>query len=317
MTLIYMFPGQSSRYPGMLHKLGKLHAPNRALLAAASDMLHRDLGKHYTIENADVFGRNRDIQIGVFLANHMFLQILESHGIQAKQSMGLSLGEWNHLVHIGAVDFWDALLAVEQRGEAYDNGPRGCMASISPISAEELQEVCHRVKEVGVLEITNFNSPSQQVLSGETAAVERALEILEEDYYVQAVVIERQVPMHCSIFEPAGQRFKAHLESMTFQKPGLPYLPNRLARIEENPQKETFVELLSSHVYRQVFWRQSIDYVIEHVDTPIFIEVGPLAVLFNMLNKKWGKWTKFKMDTAEDTKSHQEKIISELKAFIG
>jgi len=141
MTLVFMFPGQSSRYPGMLEKLVELHPDNADTVARASEALGRDLRAQYAEGNAEAFARNRDIQIGVFLANHLFLRTLQREGIDADYSLGLSLGEWNHLVHIGALPFDQALLAVEQRGLAYDAGPRGMMASVFPISAEELAEV--------------------------------------------------------------------------------------------------------------------------------------------------------------------------------
>lgn len=314
MTLVFMFPGQSSRYPTMLRKLTQLHPKNRTLLAAASDLLHRDLAAHYQADNADVFAKNREVQIGVFLANHMFLQILDDAGIRADLSLGLSLGEYNHLVHIGALQLQDALLAVEQRGLAYDAGPRGAMASVFPIELEELEEVARRASECGVLEVVNLNSPRQHVLSGELAALERALEILEEEHYVQAAVIERQVPMHCSIFEPVGTSFREHLERVPFARPRLPYLPNRLGREQPEPDRQTFVELLATHVHRPVLWRATIDWVVERFPDPVFVEVGPLKVLHNLLDRKWHRDVKrLHTDSAEDTAQHLEQVIDELR----
>ena len=124
--LVFMFPGQTSRYPGMLDRLVELHPRNRGLLAWACEVLGRDLATHYHVDNGDAaFTRNVDVQVGVFLANHMFLVTLETAGIDAEFSLGLSLGEWNHLVHIGVLSFEDALRAVEVRGRLYDEGPRG------------------------------------------------------------------------------------------------------------------------------------------------------------------------------------------------
>ena len=137
--LVFMFPGQSSRYPGMLDRLAALHKPNADLLNWASDMLGRDLAAHYHADQGQAaFARNVDVQVGVFLANHMFLQTLDAAGIEAEMSLGLSLGEWNHLVHIGALGFAEALRAVEQRGRCYDEGPRGWMAAIQPIAEDVL-----------------------------------------------------------------------------------------------------------------------------------------------------------------------------------
>jgi [acyl-carrier-protein] S-malonyltransferase len=314
MTLVFQFPGQSSRYPGMIEKIARLDARAADLLQAASDILHRDLAAHYRKENEAAYARNRDVQIGVFLANQMFLAIVEGAGVKAPLSLGLSLGEYSHLVHIGALSFRAALLAVDRRGQAYDEGPRGSMASVFPIAFEELEEVARRARSHGVVEVTNLNSPKQQVLSGETAAVEEALRILEAEHYVNAVIIERQVPMHSSLFAPVGERFRSYLTEVPFERPRHPYLPNRLGRLLQDPDPATFISLLSTHVHQPVLWRQSIDHVIELHPDAVFLEVGPMAVLTNLLDRKWHAVKKLKTDSSDDTAPHLLAVIDELRA---
>ena len=314
MTLVYMFPGQSSRYPGMLSKLAGLNPVCRDLLQEASDILGRDLAAHYCDDNPSVFQRNEDVQIGVFLANHMFLQLLAEAEITADLSLGLSLGEYNHLVHIGALEFAPALRLVQQRGQAYDDGPRGSMASVFPISAEELSEVAARVADVGVLEVTNLNSPRQQVLSGETAALEAALALLDEEFYVHSVIIERKVPMHCSIFKPAGEALRLHLEAAPFATPRLTYMPNLYGAPLAVPTPAHFVDTLSRHVHSPVLWRKSIEYVLEQHPQAMFLEVGPLSVLFNLLDKKWNRaWRKLHTDSVERTDEHLQLTIAQVR----
>lgn len=315
MKLVFMFPGQSSLYPTMLEKLTGLHDDNARLLQAASDALGRDLAAHYRADNEEIFSRNQDIQIGVFLANHMFLQILQAEGVEAELSLGLSLGEYNHLLHIGALDFGTAIKLVEQRGIAYDQGPRGAMASIFPIELAELQEVVDRTASFGVLEIVNLNSPRQQVLSGERKALDEALRILDEDHYCNATIIEKDVPMHCSIFKPAGDALRAALQQVDFAKPRLPYFPNRLGSIVDEPDQNTFVDLLSSHVYHPVLWRKSIDHIVETWPESVFVELGPKSVLYNLLDRKWHKVPKYRCDSLEDTAEHLKELTVELQGL--
>jgi [acyl-carrier-protein] S-malonyltransferase len=317
MTLIYMFPGQSSRYPGMIPKLAGLHPRNREVLEASSDILGRDLAAHYAADNPDAYGCNRDVQIGVFLTSHMFLQLLSAGGLEAEASLGLSLGEWNHLVHIEALPFREALLAVEQRGRAYDSGPRGAMASAFPIGAEELREVARQASDRGVVEVVNLNSPRQQVLSGEAAAIERAVELLEEEHFINAVIIERQVPMHCSIFAPVGTRFREYLQGVPFARPARPYVPNRLAQILTNPEPKQLVELLSTHVHQPVLWQASVDLVLEHWPDAVLVEVGPKTVLYNLLDKKWHRDVrKYHTDTVEHTADHVAQLVASLREHL-
>lgn len=314
MSIVFLFPGQSSRYPGMLSKLAELHPANRQLLAQASERVGRCLASHYVDGNDAAFARNEDVQIGVFLANHMFLTILEEAGVRADYSMGLSLGEYNHLVHIGALSFEDGIDLVRARGQAYDAGPRGIMASCFPISYEDLAQAIAEVNPPGLCEIVNLNSPKQQVISGDKEAVEAVVAHLEEEYFVNPVVIERQVPMHASSFEPVSHSFASALADAPFQVPALPYLPNRTAELEIAAQPALFRRLLAEHVSRPVLWRQSIDVIVDTVPEAVFVEVGPMAVLYNLMSRKWVKNRKFKTDTREDTGAHLSSVVDELLA---
>lgn len=314
--LVFMFPGQSSRYPGMLERCIELHPGNVDLLRWASELLGRDLEAHYSVEAGEAaYARNVDVQVGVFLANHLFLTALEARGVSAELSLGLSLGEWNHLVHIGAVSFEHALLAVEQRGRCYDQGPRGWMAAIQPIELDDLQAVVAEASKLGLLEIVNLNSPRQHVIGGEQAAVEAAVERVEDEFYAQAHVIERNVPMHSSLFEPVGQQFREYLERVQFTPPRRPYLPNRLGQLMPEPSRADLIDLLASHVHAPVLWRASLEHLVAHDPDLVFVEVGPMAVLHNLLHRKWLSNRKYRTDSRDELDEHFDALTTELLAL--
>lgn len=317
MTLVFMFPGQSSRYPGMLDKLAQLHPRAAEVLGLASDALGRDLRSHYSEDNAAAFEHNVDVQIGVFVANHMMLSALQAQGVDADLSLGLSLGEYNHLTHIGALDFVDALRLVKARGEAYDAGPRGYMASVQPLDLEALEEVVEAVRGQGhgVLEIVNLNSPRQHVLSGEQAAVEAAVALLEDEHYVVPTIIERQVPMHSSLFTGVGEALRPHLRRARFRPTRRPYLPNRLGAPLTSASHDDFVSLLADHVHTPVLWRRSIDHLIASHPDAVLVEVGPRQVLFNLLDRKWVNRPRFCTDSREDAAAHLGGVIESLRAL--
>src|SRR6266850_739101 len=97
MTIVYMFPGQNSRYPEMIDRLRQWSGCDR-ILQDASDVLGRDLPSHYRAGNPQMFSHNRDIQLGVFLAAYIHSERLATEGIRPDASLGLSLGEYKHLV---------------------------------------------------------------------------------------------------------------------------------------------------------------------------------------------------------------------------
>jgi [acyl-carrier-protein] S-malonyltransferase len=314
--LVFMFPGQSSRYPGMIERCVELEPANGELLRWSSELLGRDLAAHFALERGeDAFARNVDVQLGVFLANHMFLTALAARGVHAELSLGLSLGEWNHLVHIGAVSFEDALRAVAVRGRCYDEGPRGWMAAIQPIAAEDLEDVVAEASKLGVLEIVNLNSPRQHVVAGERAAVEAAVARAEDEFYAQAHIIDRNVPMHSSLFTGVGERFREHLETVAFEPAQLPYLPNRLGELVVAPSREQYVDLLATHVHAPVLWRASLDHLVAAHPSAVFVEVGPMSVLHNLMHRKWLANRKFRTDSRDELGEHLDALAAELLAL--
>jgi [acyl-carrier-protein] S-malonyltransferase len=313
MTLVLMFPGQSSRDPAMFEGALALYPAGRAILEQASEVLGRDLQRHYRAENPRVFATNRDVQVGVFLANHLYGESLRARGVTAPFSLGLSLGEYNHLVHVGALGFEDALRVVDARGALYDAGPAGAMASAFPLDEEALAAVVEGARAHGCVEIAVFNSPTHHVLSGDRAAVDAALELLECQHFVDGVMIERRIPMHSSRFEPVGRALTAVLEDVAWKPPAAPYLPNVLGRFVEDPGPAEYVALLSEHVYRPVRWRHSVELIASQVADAIFLEVGPRRVLCNLLSRKWITSRRFPTDPGEGGQAALDELIAEVR----
>ena len=309
-----MFPGQSSRYPRMLERLSLLCPPtSAAVLDEASDILHRDVRQQYRADNASIFACNRDVQVGVFLANHLCLRSLQASGIDAELSLGLSLGEYNHLVHIDALTFADALPLVEARGVIYDAGPDGAMVSVFPLELDAMAEVVARASACGIVEIVSFNSPTQHVIAGERSAVDAALAILEEEHFVDAVRIEDRIPMHSSVFAPVAMRFQHELERASWCTPRRAYVPNVQGRPIAAPSVDFLVDALTQHVCRPVLWRQSVETIAKCYSDTIFIEVGPRAILHNLLQRTWLPCPRFKVDTEGDLLADFASLLVDLE----
>jgi [acyl-carrier-protein] S-malonyltransferase len=268
------------------------------LVERASSILGRDLRASYAPENPFSFASNQDVQVGVFLVNHLHLVVLQDTVDDAPISLGLSLGEYNHLVHIGALSFEDGLRLVEARGAAYDAGPDGVMAAIFPIDLEALEEVLVRARAHGFIDVANLNSPTQHVVAGERAAVDVALALLEDEHFVQGRVIERRIPMHTARFAPAVAGLRPALERARWQTPVRPYFPNVHGELFERPSAADIVALLSEHVHRPVLWRKSIELVVTQWPDAVFIEVGPRTVLSDLLQRSWCKNARYATDGA-------------------
>lgn len=312
MTNVFMFPGQSSKYSGMIDRVTEMWSPGRELVKTASEILGRDLLALYRAGNEVAFDTNRDIQVGVFLANHLHLSALEASGIRADYSLGLSLGEYNHLVHIGALDFVSALRLVDARGRVYDQGPRGMMAALFPVDLEMVNEMLDRSKSFGTVEIANLNSPAQFVVAGDTPAVEELMRLAEDEFAVTPTPIERQIPMHTTVFRPASEGLRPYLMDAPWREPIREYVSNVKGGFVANPTTADFQDLLTRHVYSPVRWRESIDAVAARFPQAVFVEVGPRGVLYNLLQKRWHSNRKYKTDAAEDFAANFQQVVSAL-----
>ncbi len=316
MRLVFMFPGQSSRDPGMVERAFQM-APGVAgdVFGEASELLQRDLREQYFENPAGMFATNRDIQLGVFLVNHVHLKALEAAGIEADLSLGLSLGEYNHVVHIGALDFADAVRLVDERGRLYSDGPHGVMAAIFPIDVDTLAPLIADATSIGPVGIAVMGSPTQTVVAGQREAVERVTARADDEEFAQAVTIEDRVPMHVDLFEPVAVQFAPVLEATNWRKADKPYLPNVDGRFAEENGPATYIDPLRRHVFQTVKWRQSIDFLFSEFESDelVFVEVGPRKSLTNLLSPKWHKTRRLHTDRQEDPADGLASVVEELR----
>jgi [acyl-carrier-protein] S-malonyltransferase len=206
------------------------------------------------------------------------------------------------------------LRLVDTRGRLYDEGPDGMMAAIFPLPLEELEPYLERARHAGVIEIANRNSPSQHVIAGERPAVETAVAMIEEDEPgVQTAIVEKRIPMHTSLFSPVGAAFRPHLDGANWRAPGMPYVPNVTGTIVEAPEAKQIPEMLQRHVWNPVLWRESIDAIAARHPEACFVEAGPGAVLFNLLQKQWRRNPKMRTDDLADPAASLLHAISQLR----
>ena len=284
---VLLFPGQRSEHADMLARARQEDAAVVGrVLGEASEVLGRDVAAQYDPSFGDPFPDNAAVQVGVFLVDAIHLAILRARGLEAGLSLGLSLGEYGHLLHIGALGFADLLWLVETRGRAYDAGPRGVMAAVFPLPLEVLEPVVARARAHGRVEISNYNAPTQHVLSGERAAVEAALIILSEECYIDGRILPGELPMHSSLFAPVADALRPHLVAAPWRAPSLPYVPNVLGRLLPSVGPGEIPELLRAQVCRPVQWQASLASIVERVPDAVLVEVGPGTVLSDMA-RRW------------------------------
>jgi len=210
---------------------------------------------------------------------------LEKRGIQPDFVAGHSLGEYSALVAAGGLEFSSAVKLVRARGrymqEAVPLG-EGAMAAILGLAPAEVLEICKKAADNEIVSPANLNSPEQTVISGNAAAVKRAVEIASQNGAKRAVILPVSAPFHCALMAPAQKRLEHDLRVASFGPLRIPLITNVDAEAVTSGDEER--EALIRQVTAPVRWLDSVHEMIESGAT-IFVEVGPGKVLCGLLRQ--------------------------------
>ena len=313
---VFMFPGQSSVGPAIVTRALQSHPAAEQVALRAAEVLGGARTSEYLDPAGNRLRSNRDTQITVFLATQLYLAALEAAGIGAACSLGLSLGEYSHIVHIGALDFDEALRLVDEGGRCYDKAPPGIMATVLAVDHDTVAEVVDRARVHGVIAISNVNAPTQHVIAGDETAVTWAAATLEDDHAAHIAIIERRVPMHSPLMAPVAEVFERALARAAWCTGAGSYLPNATASPIAAPTANDFISHLKRHVSEPVLWQRSLDHLVANHPDATFLEVGPGGVLHNMMGRAWRTVSRLRVDAPDgiDPRDHFAATVEALRA---
>ncbi|HUP40799.1 MAG TPA: ACP S-malonyltransferase [Vicinamibacterales bacterium] len=270
----------------MLVRAARMHPAANDIVDRASVVLGPAMRRYFSAEGASL-ATNRDVQLATFLATQMHLAALTAEGLDSELSVGMSLGEYSHLVHIHALSFESALRLIDARGTAYDTAPPGMMAAVLAVGRDVVEEAVREASANGDIAISNYNSPSQHVIAGDAAAVTAAIANLEEHHLAHTIVTESRVPMHTALLRDVAEQFAAELGRAAWASPDRPYLPNVRGAWASAVAPADFVRCLSEHVTQPVRWQESVEMLFALHPGAVFVEVGPGRVLSNLFGRRW------------------------------
>lgn len=283
--IAFLFPGQGAQHIGMGKEIASLYKTASEVFDQASESLGTDMKKMVFDGDEDTLKITENTQPSIVTASIACLQPLIENGVKADFTAGLSLGEYSAHVASCTIDFPTAVALVKKRGryiqEAAPLGV-GTMAAIIGLSPEDVSQCCKNAAGYGVVEPANFNCPGQISISGETKAVEKAMELCTERGAKRSVMLAVSAPFHCSMLIPAGGRLASELKDVEFSDFKVPVVANLTAQVIESVSdiKETLVKQVSN----PVLWEDTIRYMLRRgVDT--FIEIGPGKKLGGFVKK--------------------------------
>jgi [acyl-carrier-protein] S-malonyltransferase len=285
MTIAYLFPGQGSQTVGMGRDLYERSPEARALFDRADEALGYSISKICFEGPEDELRLTRNTQPALLVVSTAACRLL---GRDPAAAAGHSLGEYSALVAAGVLRFEDAVVLVHKRGrymqEAVPVGVGG-MAAVLGVPGDEIEKRLADVR-AGVVEIANWNSDDQIVISGDKAAVEEALVLIKAP---KSVLLPVSAPFHSRLMKPAEQRLAADLDATAFADPRFPIITNVDAKVIRTGEEAR--DALKRQVSRSVLWTRSMA-VMNGLGIEACVECGPGKVLAGLVKRIARGWPK-------------------------
>lgn len=284
----FVFPGQGAQTIGMGKALADAYPTAKAVFEEVNEALNEDLSA--LIWNGDIadLTLTRNAQPALMATSIAAMRALASEGVDISAASfvaGHSLGEYTALAAAGALSLSDTARLLRVRGTAMQEAVPvgiGAMAALLGLDFETARAVAQEAAQGEVCQAANDNDPSQVVVSGHKAAVERALIIAKEKGAKRAMLLPVSAPFHCSLMAPAADVMASALEGVEITAPTVPLVANVAATAVTDPAE--IRSLLVAQVTGSVRWRESVGYMAAQGVTEIW-EIGAGKALSGMIRR--------------------------------
>ena len=290
MSLAFIFPGQGSQAVGMGKALADAFPAARAVFEEVDAALNEALTKVIWEGPAETLTLTENAQPALMAVSLAVMRVLETEaGVDlardAQFVAGHSLGEYSALAAAGALSVGDTARLLRIRGRAMQKAVpvgSGAMAALLGLDFEQAVTVAGEAARDQICQAANDNGGGQVVVSGDKAAVERAVEIAKGRGARRAMMLPVSAPFHCALMQPAANVMAAALAAVTVKSPAVPVVANVLAKPVREPAD--IVAALVAQVTGTVRWRESIVFM-ANAGVTRFYEVGAGKVLSGLVKR--------------------------------
>ncbi len=294
MTRAFVFPGQGSQAVGMGKDLADASPAARLVFEEVDETLKQNLTKVMFEGPDDQLRLTANAQPALMAVSLAIVRVMEGEGNVSLPSIaayvaGHSLGEYTALAAAGALTIADTARLLKLRGTTMQIAVpvgEGAMAALMGPTVAEAEEIALAAVEAGaagdVCDVANDNAPGQVVVSGSTAAVERAVEIAAERGAKRSIILPVSAPFHCSLMQPAADAMAEALAKTTIAPPSVPLIANVTADEVRDP--ESIRSNLVSQVTGRVRWRESV-VALKGKSVDTLIETGAGRVLSGLARR--------------------------------
>ncbi len=290
MKRAFVFPGQGSQQPGMGRDLAEAFAPARLLFEEVDDALSQHLSRLMFDGPESDLTLTENAQPALLAASLAVIRVLEAEAgfdiaTQVAYVAGHSLGEYSAHAAAGTFPLADAVRLVKRRGQAMQKAVpvgEGAMAALLGLDIDAAREVAEGTHGFGICVVANDNCPGQIVVSGNTAAVEKAVELAAGRGARRSIMLPVSAPFHCPLMAPAAAAMEEALAAIELKIPAVPVVANVTAGPTSDPKE--IKDLLIEQVTRMVRWRETV-LLFKAQEVEEVIEIGSGRVLAGLVKR--------------------------------
>ena len=278
MSVAFLFPGQGSQVPGMLHKL-----PDHPVIRQTLDEISESLGADVQeLDTTEALRSTVSVQLALLASGVAVARALMAEGAAPEAVAGMSAGAFSAAIAAGVLDLADGVRLIKQRGEMMvELYPHGYgLAAIVGLTEKEVSTL---VAEVFTTQqpvyVANINAPRQIVIAGSDQGMNRVLEAARKRGALKAVRLEVSQPSHCLLLKPVADALKISLQKSHLQEPKMVYVGNVNGRALRSAS--AIAEDLATNIAHGVRWYDATTVLVE-LGCRLFVEMPPGNILSDL-----------------------------------